>query len=123
VDSSIARTPEPPYTAVVFTSTRTAGDHGYGLMAARMDELASQQPGYLGHESAHGDDLGITVSYWVDHVAAAAWKRVAEHLVAQERGRTTWYADYTVRIATVERDYTLADSVTSDTGALGSEQG
>jgi heme-degrading monooxygenase HmoA len=105
VHPPIARTPEPPYTAVIFTSTRTQGDHGYGRMSARMDQLAQEQPGYLGHESAHEDTLGITVSYWVDHDAAAAWKQVAEHLVAQERGRTTWYADYTVRVATVERDY------------------
>jgi len=76
-------------------------------MSQWMDELAPQQPGYLGHESARDDDLGITVSYWVDHDAAAAWKQVAEHLVAQERGRSTWYADYTVRIATVDRDYTM----------------
>jgi heme-degrading monooxygenase HmoA len=76
-------------------------------MADRMDALAAEQPGYLGHESARGDEVGITVSYWVDRAAAAAWKQVAEHLVAQERGRTTWYADYTVRIATVERDYTM----------------
>ncbi len=83
----IAQTPEPPYTAVIFTSTRTEGDQGYARMSSRMDELARQQPGYLGHESARDDDVGITVSYWVDHAAAAAWKQVAEHLVAQERGR------------------------------------
>ena len=106
----IAQTPEPPYTAVIFTSTRTEGDQGYARMSARMDELARQQPGYLGHESARDDEVGITVSYWVDHSAAAAWKQVAEHLVAQERGRSTWYADYTVRIATVERDYTKGSS-------------
>ena len=104
---SIAQTPEPPYTAVIFTSERTDGDHGYDSMSARMDSLAREQPGYLGHEAARDDGIGITVSYWVDHAAAAAWKQVAEHLVAQERGRTTWYADYTVRIATVERDYSL----------------
>jgi heme-degrading monooxygenase HmoA len=103
----IARTPEPPYTAVIFTSTRTADEHGYGPMSVRMDELAREQPGYLGHESAHEEGFGITVSYWVDHGAAAAWKQVAEHVVAQERGRTTWYADYTVRIATVDRDYVM----------------
>jgi heme-degrading monooxygenase HmoA len=74
-------------------------------MAARMDELAREQPGYLGHESVHEESRGITVSYWIDHDAAASWKQVAEHLVAQERGRRTWYADYTVRIATVEREY------------------
>jgi heme-degrading monooxygenase HmoA len=41
----------------------------------------------------------------VDEASAAAWKQVAEHLVAQERGRSTWYADYRVRVATVTREY------------------
>lgn len=100
-----AATPEPPYTAVIFTSIRTEGDNGYARMAARMDELAAQQPGYLGIESAREGDFGFTVSYWVDEAAAAAWKQVAEHLVAQERGREVWYADYRVRIATVTREY------------------
>lgn len=43
----IARTPAPPYTAVIFTSVRTEGDTGYAAMSAAMDELARQQPGYL----------------------------------------------------------------------------
>ena len=105
VPPPISRTPEPPYTAVIFTSSRNPGDHGYERMSARMDLRAREQPGYLGHESAHEPAMGITVSYWVDHDAAAAWKQMAEHLVAQERGRSTWYADYTVRVATVEREY------------------
>ena len=45
------------------------------------------------------------MSYWVDDVAAAAWKQVAEHLIAQERGRSAWYVDYQVRVATVTRSY------------------
>lgn len=101
---SIAHTPEPPYTAVIFTSLRTEGDHGYAQMSERMDRLAAEQPGYLGLEFAR-DQAGITVSYWVDEVAAAAWKQVAEHLIAQERGREVWYADYRVRVCTVTRDY------------------
>lgn len=99
-----AQTPEPPYTAVIFTSTRTAGDNGYGAMAARMEELAAQQPGYLGIESAR-DGLGITVSYWADDGSAAGWKQVTQHLVAQQRGREVWYDDYQVRVATVTRSY------------------
>ncbi len=101
---SIAATPEPPYTAVIFTSLRTDGDHGYDVMSARMEELAAQQPGYLGIESARAR-LGITVSYWVDDAAAAGWKQVAEHLVAQTRGQQAWYRDYEVRVATVTRAY------------------
>ena len=101
---TIASTPEPPYTAVIFTSLRTEGDQGYDVMSARMEELAAQQPGYLGIESAR-DGLGITVSYWVDDAAAGAWKQVTEHAVAQARGQQAWYADYEVRVATVTRAY------------------
>lgn len=101
----IADLPEPPYTAVIFSSLRTPGDHGYAVMAARMEELAAQQPGYLGFESARDDGLGIAVSYWIDEDAARAWKQVHEHTVAQQRGREAWYADYQVRIATVTRSY------------------
>jgi heme-degrading monooxygenase HmoA len=104
-----ADTPEPPYVAVIFTSTRTPGDHGYATMAASMEELARKQPGFLGIESAR-EAIGITVSYWADHAAARAWKQVAAHVVAQRRGREVWYDDYRVRVATVERDYSLASS-------------
>jgi len=102
---SIAETPEPPYTAVIFTSTRTPGDNGYTQMLQRMEDLAAEQPGYLGIESVKDGLSGITVSYWRDESDAAAWKQVAEHLVAQQRGQQVWYDDYRVRVATVGRDY------------------
>jgi heme-degrading monooxygenase HmoA len=103
--TDIAHTPEPPYTAVIFTSLRTpVGEADYVRMAAEMEVLAARQPGYLGIESAR-EHLGITVSYWRTPEHARAWKAVAEHRIAQQRGRTEWYAAYRVRIATVERDY------------------
>lgn len=99
-------TPEPPYVAVIFSSQRTPGDEGYGAMSERMVELASQQPGYLGMESARGvDGFGITVSYWQDEASARAWKRVGEHQVAQREGKDHWYEAYEVRVATVTRAY------------------
>ena len=107
---TFAETPEPPYVAVIFTSARTEGDHGYAAMAAAIEELAKDQPGYLGIEAARDDELGITVSYWVDDTAAQAWKKVAAHLVAQNRGRAAWYSDYQVRVATVHRAYTMQSS-------------
>ena len=101
----IADLPEPPYTAVIFSSVRTDGDQGYGVMAERMQALARTQPGFLGYESSRENGLGITVSYWVDDDAARAWKQVHEHSIAQQRGKQTWYADYQVRVATVTRSY------------------
>ena len=101
--SSIANTPEPPYYAVIFTSLRSAGDHGYGQMAERMVELAAQQPGFLGVESAR-EGLGITVSYWADLESIRQWKANVEHQVAQRLGREQWYSAFKTRIARVERD-------------------
>lgn len=103
--SFVSQTPPPPYVAVIFTSVRTDGDHGYARMSEAMLALAQKQEGYLGIESARDGAEGITVSYWRDKDSARRWKAVAAHLVAQRRGRGEWYADYRVRIATVERDY------------------
>ena len=100
----IASTPAPPYYAVIFTSERTDMIDGYAQMADRMAELAQQQPGYLGHESAR-EGLGITVSYWDSLEAIQNWKKNTEHLVAQSMGRKEWYANYKTRICKVERDY------------------
>lgn len=102
--SLIAKTPKPPYYAVIFTSTRTEGDNGYGEMANRMVELAQQQSGFLGVESAR-EEVGITVSYWADLDAIKNWKSNAEHLQAQKTGHTSWYESFKVRISKVERDY------------------
>lgn len=102
--------PSPPYYAVIFTSTRTEGDNGYSDMAQRMAELAREQPGFLGVESARGSDgLGITVSYWESTQAIAHWKANTEHLIAQETGKAQWYADYQLRVARVERAYGKAE--------------
>ena len=103
----IAATPPAPYYAVIFTSLRTDIDEGYGAMAERMVELAAQQPGFLGVESAR-EGLGITVSYWRDETAILAWKRDTEHEKAQRGGRETWYERYEVRVARVERAYGFA---------------
>lgn len=100
----IAKTPAPPYYAVIFTNLRTAIDEGYGEMADEMLRLAALQPGYLGHESVR-DGLGITVSYWQSLEAIKNWKSNTDHRMAQKYGREKWYSAYKTRIALVERDY------------------
>jgi heme-degrading monooxygenase HmoA len=103
---SLTDTPRPPYYAVIFTSRRTNEDpEGYKATAARMVELAAQQPGFLGVESARGEDgVGITVSYWASLEAVRAWGSHAEHLVAQAGGRERWYENFSLRIARVEAE-------------------
>jgi heme-degrading monooxygenase HmoA len=113
------RLPEAPYFAVIFTSVlRVDGDFeareesvglaeippDYEATAQRMLELARQQPGFLGVDSARGaDGLGITVSYWESEEAIRHWRDDVEHREAQVLGRERWYASFTLRVAKVER--------------------
>src|SRR3954463_843096 len=101
----LARTPEPPYYAVIFASVRKPEpDDGYDETARRMLDLAARQPGFLGVDDAH-EAIGITVSYWADEAAISAWKREADHAFAQYEGRTRWYEAFELRVAKVERAY------------------
>lgn len=102
----IARTPPPPYYAVVFTSVKQENDEGYISMSERMIELVVTQPGFLGFESAR-NETGITVSYWESLDAIKNWKQNTEHLLAQQYGKSKWYKKFKVRICRVERDYEL----------------
>ncbi len=106
----IAATPQPPYYVVIFTSQRTEVDAGYAEAAQRMLELAAQQPGFLGVESARSDGLGITLSYWQSEEAICAWREHAEHSVVREQGRADWYAAFATRVAKVERAYSFSRS-------------
>lgn len=100
---SPAKTPQPPYFAVIFTSVRADGNNGYGETAKRMVELASEQPGFLGFESAR-QEIGISVSYWASLEAIAAWKENMAHRQAQGRAKD-WYSAFRVRVCRVEREY------------------
>ena len=100
-----ARTPRPPYFAVIFTSQRAALDvDAYARAADRMLELARARPGFLGVESARdAGGFGLTVSYWTSEEAIAGWKRDLEHLAVQRAGRDRWYEHFELRVAKVER--------------------
>jgi heme-degrading monooxygenase HmoA len=71
-----------------------------------MVELALEQPGCLGVESARNPSgLGITVAYFSDETAIHNWKQNTQHLAAQRLGKERWYSHYEVRVAKVERFY------------------
>jgi len=94
------------YYAVIFTSERTAIEDGYAEMAQKMEDLAKQQDGFIGVESARSE-IGITVSYWKDLESIKKWKQNLDHLLAQQKGRSDWYKSYTTRICLVEREYSF----------------
>jgi len=95
---------QAPYYAVIFSTVLSDTLKGYEETANRMEELAAQQPGYLGMESARSQ-LGITVSYWESLDAIMQWKNNVAHTEARDKGREIWYKKYQLRICKVEREY------------------
>ncbi len=99
---------QPPYYAVIFTTLRKEGDHGYEEMAKKMESLAAKQVGFLGFETARSA-MGISVSYWESLEAITQWKNNSEHLIAQKKGKELWYQWYKLRICLVEREYEFGE--------------
>jgi len=101
--SNIAKTPTPPYYAVIFTTIQSNEREGYADMNARMLELAQKEKGFLGIESTHGD-IGLSITYWASLEDIARWKNHAEHKIAQAKGFEMWYQAFATRVAKVEVD-------------------
>jgi heme-degrading monooxygenase HmoA len=47
----------------------------------------------------------LSLSFWRDEEAAAAWRNMEAHRAAQAEGRARIFRDYRLRIARVVRDY------------------
>lgn len=91
--------------AVIFTSERNNLDEeGYQTVSKRMMELASQEEGFMGADSARSE-IGITVCYWKDKESIKQWKENMEHSTAREMGKSKWYQSYKVVICKVENEY------------------
>jgi len=108
----VAKTPKPPYYAVVFTSINANVDHTEHVeMYARLVQRASTYEGYLGIEGARNSDgTGVAVVYWKDLDSIEAWAKDPEHQVAKRKGREIWYSHYMIRISKVERAYGKPDA-------------
>ena len=60
-------------------------------------------------ESTTNPGKYVSLSFWRDEAAVAAWREQAEHGAAQDRGKSEIFADFRIRVASVLRDYSLAD--------------
>lgn len=82
----------------------------YLELAAQLRPELERIDGFLSIErfASLSDDAKIlSLSFWRDEEAVAAWRCRESHRQAQERGRSGVFADYRLRIAEVSRDYGL----------------
>jgi len=80
----------------------------YLEIAAELKPELERIDGFLSIERFHSlsDDTKIlSLSFWRDEVAVAAWRNVEHHRSAQKAGRNGVFRDYRLRVADVLRDY------------------
>ena len=91
--------------AVIFKAEINKLDTTYSKTAQRMRELAMSKYGCTEFLAVTEGDQEIAISYWQSLEQIAAWKKDAEHLVAQQQGQSTWYQSYRVQVTEIFREY------------------
>lgn len=84
----------------------------YLAHAARLREHLQQIDGFISVErfqSLTDPDKLLSLSYWRDEAAVAAWRNQERHRATQAAGRGGIFADYRIRVAAVVRDYGMTD--------------
>lgn len=99
--------------AVIFEVQPAEGRReSYLEIAARIRPRLEEIDGFVSVErfkSLTNPDKILSLSFFRDEAAVAAWRRTAEHRAAQSAGRGGVFADYRLRVAAVMRDYSLAE--------------
>ncbi|MDO9224217.1 MAG: antibiotic biosynthesis monooxygenase [Caulobacter sp.] len=99
--------------AVIFEVVPKDGLRGdYLATAARLAPLLDGVDGFLSierFESLTQPGKVLSLSFWRDEAAVAAWRELGEHQAAQQDGRARIFEDYRLRVAEVMRDYGMVD--------------
>ncbi len=91
--------------AVIFRAEINNLDSSYTELSSRMRDLAINQYGCNEFVATTEGNYEIAISYWDNLEQIKLWKQDAEHLVAQELGKSKWYSFYKIQIVEVIREY------------------
>ncbi len=97
--------------AVIFELEPKPGRRqAYFDLAAALRPQLEEIDGFLSierFESLQQPGKFLSLSFFRDEGAVAAWRNTMEHRAAQARGRAEIFANYRLRVAAVLRDYGL----------------
>ena len=97
--------------AILFEVWPAERQHYLDLAAALRDELETLD-GFISierFESLAEPGKLLSLSFFRDEAAVAAWRNGAAHRATQSKGRAGVLNDYRLRVAAVVRDYGMAD--------------
>ena len=96
--------PDSNYYAVIFSSEKSENLDGYLEMDELTMKLASEQKGYLGHESLSNGNKTIFISYWENMESIQTWRGNATHQMAKSKAGQ-WYKRYFSQICLVKQSH------------------
>src|SRR5580704_18854917 len=88
------------------------GRQEYLDIASALRPRLEQMDGFISierFESLSEKGKILSLSFWRDDAAIAAWRQVERHRMAQAKGRAELFRDYRLRIAGVIRDYGMEE--------------
>jgi heme-degrading monooxygenase HmoA len=90
----------PGQVVTVFRSRLNAQhEAAYEQDAPVIHSLAASMPGFVDAKTfCAPDGERVTVVTFSDMDSQLAWKRQADHVAAQERGRSTYYSEYSIQV-------------------------
>jgi heme-degrading monooxygenase HmoA len=100
--------------AVIFeVKVKPEGKDEYLKIASRLKEKLIKLDGFVSierFESLAEDGKLLSLSFWDNLDAIDRWKSNIDHINAQSKGRDSLFSDYRIRVAKVEKDYTMDSS-------------
>ena len=92
---------------LIRTKVRPEADRpAYTTLNELMFELVQSMPGFVAadrYASSDGDEVGVIRFTTLE--ALRAWREHPDHLAAQQRGKSEFYASYTIEVCEVVRAY------------------
>ena len=98
--------------AVIFEVWPAAGQQAYLDMEEGLEAELQSIDGFISierFESLAEPGKLLSLSFWRDEAAVAAWRARPHHRAAQVAGRAAVFADYRLRVAEVRRDYGMVE--------------
>ncbi|HEX5093148.1 MAG TPA: antibiotic biosynthesis monooxygenase [Burkholderiales bacterium] len=97
--------------AVIFEFTPADGrTQDYFDLVAQLKPELEKAEGFLSierFESLTTPGKFVSLQFWKDEASVAKWRNLRLHRQAQAKGRAGIFREYRLRVAEVQRDYTL----------------
>ncbi|WP_353144175.1 antibiotic biosynthesis monooxygenase family protein [Acinetobacter pragensis] len=90
---------------VIFKAKIKQFDEHYAQTAQLMREKALTEFHCQHFEALCENNQEIALSYWNQLEDIQAWHADAEHIAAQQLGKTQWYAHFSVEVCEIQRCY------------------